>query len=181
LHVTYHHNDWQRVNSRLPSLRFGTGHIYSSCFNGGISGVNSRMGAQVLVENNSFTGVERAVVTNLDSDEEGYANERNNVFSSSTTQITKKVGRLTFPWHLSMSLIYIRVRGLLATSTPPTLLLLCAALLRSLLVLGSLPSKQHHEKYFTTTTTPSIERLRSSSFFIAKCNGTSLFLNPLFH
>ena len=102
--MTYHHNDWQRVNSRLPSLRFGTGHIYSSCFNGGISGVNSRMGAQVLVENNSFTGVERAVVTNLDSDEEGYANERNNVFSSSTTQITKKVGRLIFPWAMFVSL-----------------------------------------------------------------------------
>jgi len=90
LHVTYHHNDFQRVNSRLPSIRFGTGHIYSSCYNGGISGVNSRMGAQVLVEENSFTGVERAVVTNLDSDLEGYANERNNIYTSSTTQITKK-------------------------------------------------------------------------------------------
>ncbi|OSS45165.1 hypothetical protein B5807_09140 [Epicoccum nigrum] len=90
LHVTYHHNDFQRVNSRLPSIRFGTGHIYSSCYNGGISGVNSRMGAQVVVEENSFTGVERAVVTNLDSDLEGYANERNNIYTSSTTQITKK-------------------------------------------------------------------------------------------
>ena len=55
------------------------------------------MGAQVLVEENSFTGVERAVVTNLDSDLEGYANERDNIFSSSTTQITKKVGRPPFP------------------------------------------------------------------------------------
>ena len=97
LHVTYHHNDFQRVNSRLPSIRFGTGHVYSSCYSGGISGVNSRMGAQVLVENSSFTGVERAVVTNLDSDLEGYANERDNIFSSSTTQITKKVGHPPFP------------------------------------------------------------------------------------
>ena len=90
LHVTYHHNDFQKVNSRLPSVRFGTAHVYSSCYNGGISGVNSRMGAQVLVENNSFTGVDNAIVTNLDSDEEGFANERNNIFTSSTTQITKK-------------------------------------------------------------------------------------------
>lgn len=91
LRVTYHHNDFQKVNSRLPSVRFGTAHVYSSCYNGGISGVNSRMGANVLVENNSFTGVDKAIVTNLDSDEEGFANERNNIFTSSTTQITKKV------------------------------------------------------------------------------------------
>ncbi|KAF1928115.1 polysaccharide lyase family 1 protein [Didymella exigua CBS 183.55] len=89
LHVTYHHNDWTNVNSRLPSVRFGTAHIYSSCYNGGISGVNSRMGAQVLVENTSFTGVTRAIVTNLDSKVEGFANERNNLFTSSTTQITQ--------------------------------------------------------------------------------------------
>ncbi|KAF1362732.1 pectin lyase-like protein [Lizonia empirigonia] len=95
LRVTYHHNDWQRVNSRLPSIRFGTAHVYSSCYNGGISGINSRMGAQVLVENNSFTSVDKAIVTNLDSAEEGYANERNNIFTSSPTQITKKKGTWT--------------------------------------------------------------------------------------
>ncbi|CBX93658.1 hypothetical protein IAQ61_003547 [Plenodomus lingam] len=90
LRVTYHHNDFVRVNSRLPSIRFGTGHIYSSCYNGGISGVNSRMGAQVLVEQTSFTDVDRAIVTNLDSDEEGFATESGNLFTNSPTQITKK-------------------------------------------------------------------------------------------
>ncbi|KAF2844650.1 polysaccharide lyase family 1 protein [Plenodomus tracheiphilus IPT5] len=90
LRVTYHHNDFVRVNSRLPSIRFGTGHIYSSCYNGGISGVNSRMGAQVLVEQNSFTNVDLAIVTNRDSKEEGFATESGNVFNNSTTQITKK-------------------------------------------------------------------------------------------
>jgi pectate lyase len=48
------------------------------------------MGAQVLVEANHFTDVDRAVVTNLDSDEEGFATERDNVFVNSSTQITKK-------------------------------------------------------------------------------------------
>ncbi|KAJ8110673.1 hypothetical protein OPT61_g6540 [Boeremia exigua] len=90
LRVTYHHNDFQKVNSRLPSVRFGTAHVYSSCYNGGISGVNSRMGAQVFVENTSFTGVANAIVTNLDSKEEGFANEAGNVYNDSTTQITKK-------------------------------------------------------------------------------------------
>ncbi|EMD86153.1 polysaccharide lyase family 1 protein [Bipolaris maydis ATCC 48331] len=90
LRVTYHHNSFTAVNSRLPSIRFGTGHIYNSCFNGGVSGINSRMGAQVLVESNSFTNVAKSVVTNLDSDEEGFATEKNNVFSNSPTQITKQ-------------------------------------------------------------------------------------------
>ncbi|KAI8942350.1 hypothetical protein NX059_000426 [Plenodomus lindquistii] len=90
LRVTYHHNDFVRVNSRLPSIRFGTGHIYSSCYNGGISGINSRMGAQVLVEQNSFTDVALSIVTNRDSDEEGFATESGNLFTNSPTQITKK-------------------------------------------------------------------------------------------
>lgn len=64
--------------------------MYSSCYSGGISGINSRMGAQALVESNSFTDVSRAVVTNLDSDEEGFATETNNILNNSTTQITKK-------------------------------------------------------------------------------------------
>ncbi|KAL6710173.1 hypothetical protein ACN47E_009964 [Coniothyrium glycines] len=90
LRVTYHHNSFININSRLPSIRFGTGHIYSSCYNGGISGVNSRMGAQVLVEQSSFTNTGRAIVTNLDSKEEGFATESGNTYSNSPTEITKK-------------------------------------------------------------------------------------------
>lgn len=97
LHVTYHHNDFKAVNSRLPSIRFGTAHVYSSCYNGGISGVNSRMNAQVLVEQNSFTNVANAIITNLDSDLPGYAVETGNLFTNSTTQITQK-GSLTAPY-----------------------------------------------------------------------------------
>ena len=88
--MTYHHNDFKNGNSRLPSIRFGTAHIYSSCYNGGISGINSRMGAQVLVESTSFTNTAKAIVTNLDSDEPGFATEKNNSFSNSPTQITQK-------------------------------------------------------------------------------------------
>lgn len=90
LRVTYHHNDFKNTNSRLPSIRFGTAHIYSSCYNGGISGVNSRMGAQVLVESSSFTNTKNAIITNLDSDEAGFAVEKNNSFSNSPIQITQK-------------------------------------------------------------------------------------------
>ncbi|KAJ4124385.1 hypothetical protein NW754_000082 [Fusarium falciforme] len=91
LHVTYHHNYWSNINSRAPSVRFGTAHIYSSCYEDvPTSGVNSRMGAQVLVEQNSFNNVQRAIVTNLDSKEEGFASNKNNIFTNSDTQITQE-------------------------------------------------------------------------------------------
>lgn len=47
------------------------------------------MGAQVFVEQNSFTNVAKSVVTNLDSKEEGFATETGNIFMNSPTQITK--------------------------------------------------------------------------------------------
>ncbi|KAI1368233.1 polysaccharide lyase family 1 protein [Xylaria arbuscula] len=98
LHVTYHHNYWNNVNSRLPSFRFGTGHVYSSCFEDNpTSGINSRMGAQMLIEQNYFSSTKLAIVTDLDSDEDGYAVERNNVFVDSTTEITQ-TGSLTPPY-----------------------------------------------------------------------------------
>jgi pectate lyase len=96
--VTYHHNYWSNINSRTPSLRFGTGHIYSSCYeNIPTSGVNSRMGAQVLVEQCAFTNVKNAIMTNLDSDEPGKAIQRNNVFSNSNIDITQ-TGSYSVPY-----------------------------------------------------------------------------------
>ncbi|KAJ4267267.1 hypothetical protein NW762_003371 [Fusarium torreyae] len=91
LHVTYHHNYWTNVNSRAPSVRFGTAHIYSSCYEDlPTSGVNSRMGAQVLVEETSFNNVRRPIITNLDSKEDGFASEKNNLFEGSEPEITQE-------------------------------------------------------------------------------------------
>jgi pectate lyase len=98
LRVTYHHNYWHNINSRLPSLRFGTGHIYSSCYEDNpTSGINSRMGAQVLVEQCYFGNTKLAIVTNLDSDQPGSAVSQNNLFSGSDTRITQ-TGSLTPPY-----------------------------------------------------------------------------------
>ncbi|KAF4956050.1 hypothetical protein FGADI_4075 [Fusarium gaditjirri] len=91
LHVTYHHNYWSNVNSRAPSIRFGTAHIYCSCYEDlPTSGVNSRMGAQVLVETTAFVNVKRPIVTNLDSKEDGFAVEKDNLFENSEAQITQE-------------------------------------------------------------------------------------------
>jgi pectate lyase len=58
------------------------------------------MGAQVLVEQSSFSGVALAIVTDLDSDTDGYAVQRNNIFTSSPTEITQ-TGSLTPPYSYS--------------------------------------------------------------------------------
>lgn len=90
LRITYHHNLWNNVNSRTPSVRFGTAHIYSSCYeNIPTSGVNSREGAQALIEHTYFNNVQRAIVTNLDAKVQGFATQRNNVFVNSPTEITQ--------------------------------------------------------------------------------------------
>ncbi|GAA4729803.1 right-handed parallel beta-helix repeat-containing protein [Isoptericola chiayiensis] len=53
--VTYHHNLYQNIDSRTPLLRAGTAHSYNNHFVGLTkSGINSRLGAQALVENNYF-------------------------------------------------------------------------------------------------------------------------------
>lgn len=55
------------------------------------------MGAQALVEASQFVNTNRAIITNLDSDEDGYAIERNNLFdTASTVNITQK-GSFTTP------------------------------------------------------------------------------------
>ncbi|KAG8904347.1 hypothetical protein FRC00_014049, partial [Tulasnella sp. 408] len=54
-HVTYHHNFFHHLGSRIPSLRFGTGHVYNNYYDDiQIGGIDSRLGAQMLIENNVF-------------------------------------------------------------------------------------------------------------------------------
>ncbi|MEU5095162.1 polysaccharide lyase family 1 protein [Streptomyces sp. NPDC020996] len=96
LHVTYHHNWFNNVNSRIPSLRFGTGHFYDNYVVGASTACHSRMGAQMLVENNVFRSTQVAVTTNRDSDQDGYANLRGNDLGGATTEISQ-VGTFTSP------------------------------------------------------------------------------------
>ncbi|KAH6856274.1 polysaccharide lyase family 1 protein [Chaetomium sp. MPI-CAGE-AT-0009] len=72
LHVTYANNHWKNINSRGPLLRFGTGHVYNSYFENMSTAINTRMGAQVLVQSNVFKNV-TVPVTSRDSKEVGYA------------------------------------------------------------------------------------------------------------
>jgi pectate lyase len=96
LRVTYHHNWFDNVNSRIPSLRFGTGHFYDNYVVGAETAVHSRMGAQMLVENNVFRDTGVAVTTSRDSDVDGYANLKGNDLGGATTEISQ-VGTFTSP------------------------------------------------------------------------------------
>ncbi|KAK3986766.1 family 1 putative polysaccharide lyase [Cladorrhinum sp. PSN332] len=72
LRITYANNRWKDVGSRGPLLRFGTAHIYNSLYESVSSAINTRMGAQALVQSNVFRNVTLAV-TSRDSKEVGYA------------------------------------------------------------------------------------------------------------
>ena len=74
LHVTYANNHWQNIASRAPSVRFGTVHIFNQYYeNITSSGINTRQGAQVLVESTVFVDAEKPI-TAAYSDVQGFAN-----------------------------------------------------------------------------------------------------------
>jgi pectate lyase len=53
--ITYAHNRYDNVGSRLPFQRFGFVHVYNNYYNNITgSGINPRMGGHVLIENNFF-------------------------------------------------------------------------------------------------------------------------------
>ncbi|KAL5526161.1 hypothetical protein ACEPAG_7499 [Sanghuangporus baumii] len=75
--VTMAGNYWLNLNSRTPSFRFGTGHIFNSVFDDNSDGINTRDGAQLLVENSVWSGATKAIK----STDEGFAVSLNNVFN----------------------------------------------------------------------------------------------------
>ncbi|KAI1139656.1 polysaccharide lyase family 1 protein [Hypoxylon sp. FL0543] len=74
LHVTYAGNHFYRTYSRAPLVRFGTVHIVNTFWDTLLaSGVNCRMGAQVLIQSSAFRNCSQDAVFFADSPETGYA------------------------------------------------------------------------------------------------------------
>lgn len=96
LHVTYYDNYFQNFDSRTPSLRFGTGHVFNNYFVNGNTGVDSRMGAQMLVQNNVFVNVGTPIMTCCLSSADGFVNQSGNDFGTGTNDITQ-TGTFTSP------------------------------------------------------------------------------------
>ncbi|KAK3940292.1 pectin lyase fold/virulence factor [Diplogelasinospora grovesii] len=92
LRVTYAHNYWKNCGSRGPSIRFGTGHVYNSYYENMNTAINTRMGAQVLVQSNAFKNVTDPIES-VDSDEVGYATVIDNDLGGASN--TAPAGSLT--------------------------------------------------------------------------------------
>ncbi|KAI1819470.1 polysaccharide lyase family 1 protein [Xylaria intraflava] len=73
LTVTYANNYFENINSRGPSFRFGTGHIFNSYYSNAGTVINTRMGAQLLVESVVFEDCGDDAIYSADSDTTGYA------------------------------------------------------------------------------------------------------------
>lgn len=85
--ITYHHNWFYNCNSRLPSYRFGTGHVFNNYYSHIIeTGINCRMGAKLRIENNCFEDAQNPIGY-WDSDTTGYWDVRNNIFTRCTGSV----------------------------------------------------------------------------------------------
>ncbi|KAJ8088787.1 hypothetical protein PM082_014033 [Marasmius tenuissimus] len=95
--VTYVGNYFKNIGSRTPSFRFGRGHIYNNYYESCEDGINTRVGAQLLVENNVWTSPKRP----LYSTDGGYAVARGNDFGGGSN--TAPAGNFnTAPYQYSL-------------------------------------------------------------------------------
>ncbi len=104
IRATYHHNYFHDTVSRLPSIRFGKAHVFNNYYsnNTGGSGVNSRMGAVVLVESNYFENTDDPIGW-FEGPETGFWEVRDNVFEACTgSQPTTSTGTLEIPYDYAL-------------------------------------------------------------------------------
>jgi pectate lyase len=81
--VTYHHNFFENINSRLPLFRFGNAHIFNNYYkNVASTAINSRMGACVKIENNYFENVKNPYVSAYSSTD-GFGDISGNILEES--------------------------------------------------------------------------------------------------
>jgi pectate lyase len=86
--VTYHHNYYQNLHSRLPLLRGGTAHSFNNYFNGIVeSGMNPRIGGKIKAQNNYFENAANPIGT-FYTDDMGFWDVSGNIFASTVTWST---------------------------------------------------------------------------------------------
>ncbi|KFA71789.1 hypothetical protein S40288_07425 [Stachybotrys chartarum IBT 40288] len=73
LHVTFANSYFQNVNSRVPSVRYGTVHSINNLFeNIGSTGINARQRSQVLIQSSVFWDSTDTAIYSDGSDLQGY-------------------------------------------------------------------------------------------------------------
>ncbi|MFI2433343.1 polysaccharide lyase family 1 protein [Streptomyces sp. NPDC018693] len=83
-YITYHHNLYENLDSRVPLLRGATAHIYNNHYvRINDSGINSRAGAHAKVDNNYFKD-SKDVLGTFYTDAAGYWQVSGNTFDNVT-------------------------------------------------------------------------------------------------
>ncbi|KAJ3875247.1 pectate lyase [Lentinula edodes] len=113
--VTMANNYWTDLNSRTPSFRFGHGHIFNNVFDDNNDGINTRDGAQLLVENNVWTGTDKPL---YDTDD-GFAVATGNDFGGASN--TAPVGNFTTAPYAYTLIATADVRASVVSSAGQTL------------------------------------------------------------
>jgi pectate lyase len=87
-YITYHHNYYNNLKSRMPLLRFATAHSFNNYFNGvSDSGMNPRIGGRIKAENNYFENAKDPIGT-FYTNELGYWQVSGNYFAPTVTWST---------------------------------------------------------------------------------------------
>ncbi|OLN92260.1 Pectate lyase plyB 2 [Colletotrichum chlorophyti] len=94
LRVTYANNHWYNVRSRGPLLRFGTAHVFNTYYNAVDTGLNSRMGAQALIQSSVFENSGKKAIFSESSKEVGYVVAIDVVLGGQSAN-TAPLGKLT--------------------------------------------------------------------------------------
>lgn len=93
--ITFHHNRFEDMESRLPLFRYGFGHLYNNYYNQiNSTAINSRRGAELLIENNVFENTQNPIVS-FYTDVVGYWNLSGNVFGTGVTWTTPGSGEIS--------------------------------------------------------------------------------------
>jgi|GEM_PF-958915 len=101
--ITMHHNRIENCYSRLPLYRFGTGHVFNNYYSNILdTGINSRMGAKLKIENNYFEN-SKDPIGFWYSDETGYWDVSGNKFvNCSGSQPTSSTCYVSMPYTYSL-------------------------------------------------------------------------------
>lgn len=85
--ITFHHNWYETIDSRTPLFRGRLGHSYNNYFNNiSKSAINTRVGAEILIESNYFENVKNPIGTFYTSSM-GYYDAVGNVFGDGVTWV----------------------------------------------------------------------------------------------
>lgn len=107
--ITYHHNYFKNIKSRVPSYRHGTGHIFNNYYESlpndptvypSCEGINTRMDACLKVEGNYFKNYNRTIYFAVgDSPTEGFAYGTGNIFDNSPAQTANTCNSFIPPYN----------------------------------------------------------------------------------